>query len=478
MSRQEPSHLKGRDALLCAELRRMVAALPAGSILPSTAELKKRFSVGQGVLKRVLGVLADEGWVMVRDGKGTFVMDRRHLARPAAAERGAGFHVPWISASIGELVLAVCGDQAETQILRDVVEQYNAQSPDVRVTVRSLRGFRQLLEPRMQDSIDLFAVTSIIEKHDLPDPGFCLDLAPYLTASPPPLPVYDCAWERDPRSGRVEGVAVFLVTTQLGYRRDTFRSLRLSWSAAPTWAEVLEKGCRLRAQCEPAAAFAFLGYMPFFYRWGIRLTDRANPRRIKIAAAELGPLLGYLHELIVAERVAPFWLSVRPQLYGQIDYPQGYAMAECASFAAPAHRQADLGFIPLPRAPGGVDLIHYPILCARATTPHPEECWGFIRYFLSEPGQHVVARCGIGLPPAREIPPAAVSDERLQAMQTAVQTGTVVYRDSAAPYQARYIIEKQLEKHLRQGGDAVALARDIEAKANTLLGRRSAATLV
>src|SRR5262245_43258437 len=63
----------------------MVAALSPGERLPSQTELMRRFRVSDRTVLRSLEDLRRDGWIVRRQGSGTFVADRRaHPAVPSA----------------------------------------------------------------------------------------------------------------------------------------------------------------------------------------------------------------------------------------------------------------------------------------------------------------------------------------------------------------------------------------------------------
>lgn len=55
------------------ELRRRVAAAPAGSVLPSEADMSVEFGVSRVTIRRALELLRDEGLIAARQGFGWFV---------------------------------------------------------------------------------------------------------------------------------------------------------------------------------------------------------------------------------------------------------------------------------------------------------------------------------------------------------------------------------------------------------------------
>ncbi len=71
------------------ELRRRVGTAPAGSLLPSEAELSAEFAVSRVTIRRALDVLRDDGLVAARQGFGWFVAAepvRQHLAELGTIE--------------------------------------------------------------------------------------------------------------------------------------------------------------------------------------------------------------------------------------------------------------------------------------------------------------------------------------------------------------------------------------------------------
>lgn len=71
-----------RYQAIAAELRAVATAGPAGSLLPSEAELSARFGASRVTIRRALEVLRDEGLVAARQGFGWFVVTepvRQHL---------------------------------------------------------------------------------------------------------------------------------------------------------------------------------------------------------------------------------------------------------------------------------------------------------------------------------------------------------------------------------------------------------------
>jgi len=60
--------------------------------LPSQRELAKRYEVSRDTVQRVLGVLADEGWIESRQGRGSMVL-RRQPVRSSARENAAARRV-------------------------------------------------------------------------------------------------------------------------------------------------------------------------------------------------------------------------------------------------------------------------------------------------------------------------------------------------------------------------------------------------
>jgi GntR family transcriptional regulator len=67
---------------IAEELRRRVASAPAGSLLPSEAELSAEFAASRVTVRRALDVLRDDGLVAARQGFGWFVAAepvRQHL---------------------------------------------------------------------------------------------------------------------------------------------------------------------------------------------------------------------------------------------------------------------------------------------------------------------------------------------------------------------------------------------------------------
>jgi GntR family transcriptional regulator len=71
------------------ELRRRVGRAPAGSLLPSEAELSAEFAVSRVTIRRALDVLRDDGLVAARQGFGWFVAAepvRQHLAELGTIE--------------------------------------------------------------------------------------------------------------------------------------------------------------------------------------------------------------------------------------------------------------------------------------------------------------------------------------------------------------------------------------------------------
>ena len=60
-------------------------ALPVGALLPSEAELCRCLSISRNTVRQAIGELEDEGLVVRKRGRGTFVAD------PATNRRGCGY---------------------------------------------------------------------------------------------------------------------------------------------------------------------------------------------------------------------------------------------------------------------------------------------------------------------------------------------------------------------------------------------------
>jgi GntR family transcriptional regulator len=74
---------------IAEELRRRVGTAPAGSLLPSEAELSAEFAVSRVTIRRALDVLREDGLVAARQGFGWFVAAepvRQHLAELGTIE--------------------------------------------------------------------------------------------------------------------------------------------------------------------------------------------------------------------------------------------------------------------------------------------------------------------------------------------------------------------------------------------------------
>lgn len=83
---------------IAAELRALAVSSPAGSVLPSEAELSARFGVSRVTIRRALEVVRDEGLVAARQGFGWFVVTEpvrqrlEHLGTIEAQLEAGGRH--------------------------------------------------------------------------------------------------------------------------------------------------------------------------------------------------------------------------------------------------------------------------------------------------------------------------------------------------------------------------------------------------
>ncbi|MER7395396.1 GntR family transcriptional regulator [Streptomyces sp. NPDC000151] len=87
---------------IAADLRDEIMSgdLAPGSSLPSTAQLKERFSASNATVQKAVGLLKDEGLVVGRAGAAVSVRThRQHTVRPAAymAPAAPGEPYPWVA---------------------------------------------------------------------------------------------------------------------------------------------------------------------------------------------------------------------------------------------------------------------------------------------------------------------------------------------------------------------------------------------
>lgn len=79
--------LKGKGPLFARvreNLHRQIVRMPVGAKLPPERSLAKKFDVDRLTVRRAMGLLAKEGYIIRHQGRGTFVTDRIDLEKPTA----------------------------------------------------------------------------------------------------------------------------------------------------------------------------------------------------------------------------------------------------------------------------------------------------------------------------------------------------------------------------------------------------------
>ncbi|MBI5093468.1 MAG: substrate-binding domain-containing protein [Candidatus Hydrogenedentes bacterium] len=107
--------------------------LPPGAQIDSITELQSKYRVGRETAKRVLGMLADEGYIVQLRGKGSFVADLR------PRQKVWGLIFPFYSIQYEELITEITGHATAHGRTLQHFCNYNSYEEEIRLVSKMLR---------------------------------------------------------------------------------------------------------------------------------------------------------------------------------------------------------------------------------------------------------------------------------------------------------------------------------------------------
>jgi hypothetical protein len=250
----------------------------------------------------------------------------------------------------------------------------------------------------------------------------------------------------------------------LARRADMLKSFK----EAISFEDLALAAARVGKNCATGRAFVFLGYMSFLFRKGAILTARENGgTRVGFRTDRLESCLEFLRELTVRKKLSPF-CSESYNIYNKSPFVGGPGLVECR--ATTVTKGGSHRFAAMPVESGGVEpLFPVPSLHANAATFYPEECWDFIKFILSDKAQKIIAGTDSFLPAAKDVCPSESDVEKRRAIKAALSKARPVYEHSATLYNARFIIESMIERHLKGEMGIEPLRSEMEFRVNRFM---------
>ncbi len=468
--------LAGASKLLKEKLAELVDSLAPGTPLPPAKILKAEFGVGYEVLRRAMASLEKEGRVVIRKNKGVFPVSSPVEGAAASAEgtdRKVQPSIPWGHFDDAPLKFLVPPSWMGDGMWRKLVDAYNrtiaARTLDA-IPVALISGEFDKEPVGGGGRFDMTAASSHLAARKCLRDSDVLDLRLFAESGKSSLGLHAQVWDSRP-NGEVKGVAPLLSMTLLAYRKSAFPRQAEAFTADVSHAKLLELVSPFEGKAvEDGGMFVFLGYMSFFFRFGVELWSR-KAGKVSLSATQLAPVFEFLRRMSVEKSFSPF-CSESYRLYESDERLAKNAGVLTECHTAMPFSGNEYGFSSMPLERGGSHPLFMPVISLSAETPYPEAAWNFVRFVLGEEGQRIVAAYPFGLPAARDVAPAGVSSEKLAAMWRTVADGRLAYADSETLYRARFVIEMLIEKALKLGWKVEQLQREIEERANRFMGIR------
>ena len=460
MREKKKQSLKGQSLLLYEKLLEIAESLPPGAPMPPVNLLKKNFCAGYAVLNRVIRALEADGKLTVRPRKGVFAAGSARAVQAEPQKDGAGIFSGMMSSGAPALSLAVLS-KSEDKTWAALAEAYNAQGGSSRVEPHYFdeTGLREIAaEP---ESLDLCASSHLTGPDVLPPKNFA-DLAPLLSGFTSGLKLRENIFARpegEPR--KISAVSPFQGVMVMACNKEAFKKAGAKLAQYPSPDEMLEVCRKMEKDFAPGNVFVFLGYMPWFFRFGAQLSARGG--KIVFDAEKSAAVIDFLEKVSVTNKLSPF-CSESYSIYNQ----PGSLLSRRPAFAevipGALAGAEDYAFAPMPMSPEGKAPVVRAELRVSAGTLFPEECADFIRFTFSEQGQRIIARHSNCLPSAVDIKPENMPPDMVSAMELSAARGETVYEGSLEIFETRFITEMLAERCLKGGMKRADLKNEIESR--------------
>ena len=154
------------------------------------------------------------------------------------------------------------------------------------------------------ESFDLCASSHLTGADILPPKNFA-DLAPLLNGFTPQLKLRENIFARPKEEPqKISAVSPFQGVMVMACNKEAFKKAGARLAEYPSPDEMLEICRKIEKDCAPGNIFVFLGYMPWFFRFGAQLSGRGG--EIVFDAEKSSAVLDFLEKLSVTNSFSPF----------------------------------------------------------------------------------------------------------------------------------------------------------------------------
>lgn len=370
---------------------------------------------------------------------------------------------------------------AETRILEELLQDFQAKNPDVKVKYEPVTGdFFQKLQTDFgaQTEPDVFYV-DVFWAQELIQRGLLLDLTPYIEKDAVDLSDFEPSLLAGFQSeGKTYGLPKGYSTLGLFYNKQAFAEAGVAAPPA-NWDELVAVARKLTTKDRKGLAIApdHARFVPFIYQAGGRLFSE-DKKQAYFNSPEAVQAATFYTGLVTREKVAD-----TPQALGVGWAGDAFAEGKAAMvleghwmipFLKDKNPNLQYGVAELPAGPNGQrgNFVYTVAYGASARTKHPEAAWKLINYLTSVEGQTKNSTLGLELPSRKSVAAQFESDElRKPLIAGAAYAVPFQYTPGGQPYVDE--LNKALERMILEGADPKAELDQVQQKFEEVAGKGS-----